>query len=141
MRDGCQRGRHVLLLPRRVAVLGLTQSGVARLVDRLAHEGLAERRRGPDGRTLAVVATTAGKRTSRRALRERREVAQGMLAVLDDDERGQVTTLLEGLLAGATTSRADAYRICRLCDPGACGHHEGRCPVTRAADEAEEAPA
>src|SRR5829696_3143177 len=27
--------------------------------------------------------------------------------------------------------------ICRLCDAQACGHHDGRCPVTRAADAAE----
>jgi hypothetical protein len=34
-------------------------------------------------------------------------------------------------------SREDARRTCRMCDPVACGHHEGRCPVTQAADAAE----
>lgn len=118
-------------------VLGLTQSGATRLVDRLAQEGLAERRRGPDGRTSAVVATATGERTARQALRERLAVTQGLLAVLRDDERAQLTRLLERLLGGVTGGRDDAYRICRLCDPDACGHAAGRCPVTTAADAAE----
>jgi len=53
--------------------------------------------------------------------------------VLGADERQTLTTLTEKLLAGLTSDRASARRICRLCDPDACGHERGTCPVTRAA--------
>jgi hypothetical protein len=46
--------------------------------------------------------------------------------------RVDLERLLERLLASVTTSGADANRICRLCDPGVCGH-PARCPVTQAA--------
>jgi hypothetical protein len=39
---------------------------------------------------------------------------------------------LERLLASVTSGSDDANRICRLCDPGVCGH-PARCPVTQAA--------
>jgi hypothetical protein len=64
-----------------------------------------------------------------------------VLAPLGASEREQLTRLHERLLGGLTGGRADAAHICRLCDSHACGHHEGRCPVTRAADEAEAAVA
>lgn len=118
------------------AVLGLTQSGAVRLVDRLSRDGLVERRQGPDGRTSAVVVTSSGRSAARRALDGRHETIRGVLAVLDDADRDRLTLLLEELLSGLTTSRAAAYRICRLCDPAVCGHDAGRCPVTRGADEA-----
>ena len=46
--------------------LGLTHSGAVRLVDRLAEAGLAERRPGPDARTVAVVLTPVGHARRRR---------------------------------------------------------------------------
>jgi DNA-binding MarR family transcriptional regulator len=118
-------------------VLGLTQSGATRLVDRLAREGLAERTPGPDGRTLAVVPTAAGRALARRALVDRRVATDAVLSVLAPGERAQLAALLEKLLAGLTGSRADAWHICRMCDPGACEAHPDGCPVTRAADAAE----
>ena len=120
-------------------VLGLTQSGSVRLVDRLVRDGLVERRSGHDGRTLAIVITATGADAARSALQARQATNDALLAALDDHERDQLTVLLEKLLAGLTGSRTDAYRICRLCDPEACGHPVGRCPVTRAADRAEAA--
>ena len=42
--------------------------------------------------------------------------------------------LVFGLLASGRTA---ARRICRLCDVDGYGHHEGRCPVSIAADRAE----
>jgi hypothetical protein len=39
---------------------------------------------------------------------------------------------LERLLASVAAGGEDANRICRLCDPGVCGH-PARCPVTQAA--------
>ncbi len=118
-------------------VVGLTQSGSVRLVDRLVAAGLAERRPGEDRRTHAVEVTPAGAELARAAIAARRSSLDAVLDPLDDGERRQLAGLLEKLLAGVTGSRADAHRICRLCDPPACGHDSGRCPVTRAADRAE----
>jgi hypothetical protein len=47
-------------------------------------------------------------------------------------EHAALERLLERLLASATASGEDANRICRLCDPGVCGHPARR-PVTQAA--------
>jgi MarR family transcriptional regulator, negative regulator of the multidrug operon emrRAB len=117
--------------------LGLTQTAVVRLIDRLADERLVERRPGPDGRTRAIAVTADG-RTAALAAQDRRATAmQTLLGALEDDERRQFAALLEKLLAGITHGRDDARHICRLCDPDSCGHHEGRCPVTRAADAVE----
>ncbi|GAA4889682.1 MarR family transcriptional regulator [Actinomycetospora straminea] len=115
-------------------LLGLTQSGTTRLVARLVDAGLLEQRAGPDGRTHALVPTDTGRRVAGDALRVRAAALDDLLDVLDDDERDAAGRLAEKLLAGLTTGRDAARRVCRLCDPVACGHHTGRCPVTRAAD-------
>ena len=54
-------------------------------------------------------------------------------------DRRALAEIAERTLARATTGRRAARAICRLCDAHACGHHDGRCPVTRAADAAESA--
>jgi hypothetical protein len=82
--------------------------------------------------------TAAGRRASREILEARHRALEEALDGLDASERRTLAGACEKLLDGLTASRADARTICRLCDPGACGHYEGRCPVTRAADRAEE---
>lgn len=115
-------------------VLGLTHSGAVRLVDRLAADGLAQRRRGADGRSVAVTLTPAGRRAAV-AIREARErTLAEALSALSARERRALTELHEKLLAGLTSDRASARRLCRLCDAGACGHARGTCPVTTAAN-------
>jgi MarR family transcriptional repressor of emrRAB len=114
-------------------VLGLTHSGAVRLVDRLADAGLVERHRGGDGRAVAVVLTPAGRRAAGEIRAARERALAEVLAVLGAEERRVLTGLHEKLLAGLTTGRDSARRICRLCDPGACGHEQGTCPVTTAA--------
>jgi MarR family transcriptional repressor of emrRAB len=117
--------------------LGLTHSAAVRLVDRLAGGGLVTRAAGEDGRSVAVFLTPAGRRAAGQVQEGRMLALTNVLAPLDAAEREQLTRLVEKLLAGLTAGRADARHICRLCDAGACGHEEGRCPVTRAADRAE----
>jgi len=113
-------------------VLALTHSGAVRLVDRLVEAGLAERRPGPDARTVAVALTPTG-RVAAEGVREGRAAAlEEALAVLSADERATLSGLHEKLLAGLTGDRASALRICRLCDVDACGHDRGTCPVTEA---------
>ena len=83
-------------------VLGLTHSGAVRLVDRLAADGLVERRRGADGRSVAVTLTPAGRRAAA-AIREARERALAeALSALSAGERRALTELHEKLLAGLT---------------------------------------
>jgi MarR family transcriptional repressor of emrRAB len=117
--------------------LGLTHSAAVRLVDRLAAAGLVTRAAGEDGRSVAVFLTPAGRRAAAEVQDGRMGALAEVLAPLGASEREQLTRLHEKLLAGLTSGRADAGRICRLCDAGACGHEQGRCPVTRAADRAE----
>jgi DNA-binding MarR family transcriptional regulator len=121
--------------------LGLTHSAAVRLVDRLAGAGLVSREPGEDARSVAIFLTPAGERAAREVQESRMRALAEVLAPLGASEREQLTRLHERLLGGLTGGRADAAHICRLCDSHACGHHEGRCPVTRAADEAEAAVA
>jgi MarR family transcriptional regulator, negative regulator of the multidrug operon emrRAB len=119
--------------------LGLSHSAAVRLVDRLEGAGLVRRERGGDGRSVAIGVTDAGRTTGRAVLAERERALDGVLDVLDDRERAELARLHERLLGGLTTGRAAARTICRMCDPHGCGHYDGRCPVTLAADRAEAA--
>jgi len=122
--------------------LRLSHSRTVRVVDRLEAAGLARRARDPvDGRSVLVELTPDGRHLGRRVLDARAAALEHSLAALGPADRRALGGLAEQLLAGATTGRRAAGAICRLCDAHACGHHDGRCPVTRAADAAEQAPA
>jgi DNA-binding MarR family transcriptional regulator len=115
--------------------LRLSHSRTVRVVDRLEQRGLARRARDPhDGRGVLVHLTPAGRRAGRSVLDARAAALEQALAGTD---RGAFADIAERLLARATTGRRAAGANCRLCDAHACGHHDGRCPVTRAADAAE----
>jgi MarR family transcriptional regulator, negative regulator of the multidrug operon emrRAB len=120
--------------------LGLTHSAAVRLVDRFADAGLVERGRGRDGRSVSVAMTAAGREAGREVVRARQQALAELLEGLTASQRRALAGVCEAMLGELTTSRADARNICRLCDPGACGHPEGRCPVTLAADRAEAYP-
>ncbi|UJA20363.1 MarR family transcriptional regulator [Thermoleophilia bacterium SCSIO 60948] len=108
-------------------VVGLGHSGTVRLVDRLESEQLVTRAR--DGRTVSVRLTRRGRDLARRITRRRGEVLSSILAPLEPAERDRLGDLLERLLAAMPERRADLTRVCRLCDTGACGRGEGRCPI------------
>jgi hypothetical protein len=42
--------------------------------------------------------------------------------------------LLGAVLDATTVDTRAAMETCRLCDAHACGHYEGACPVSQAAD-------
>lgn len=109
-------------------VLGLTGSGAVRLVDRLAAQGLVERRAGSDGRARALHLSRTGKRTVRRLLDRRERALLDALSVLSAEEQEQLTPLLEKLLQGLAPDRVRARGICRLCDVAAC-RAGARCPL------------
>ena len=80
--------------------LGLTHSGAVRLVDRLEAAGLAERRPGPDGRTVAVALTPVGNAAAEGVRTAREEAIEQALVVLSADERATLSRLHERMLAG-----------------------------------------
>jgi DNA-binding MarR family transcriptional regulator len=109
--------------------IGLSHSGAVRLVDRLAGEGLVERRRGADQRSAALVLTPQGRRTARRVLSRREANLANFLVVLTDDQQAALTELAEALLSDLSRAPESEPRVCRLCDLEACGRSRGRCPV------------
>jgi DNA-binding MarR family transcriptional regulator len=118
--------------------LRLSHSRTVRVIDRLAADGLATRERDPaDGRNVLIRLTPAGERMGAAVLAARDAALADALDGLPARERRALAELAERVLGGVTTGRRSAGTICRLCDSGACGHYEGRCPVTRAADAAE----
>jgi DNA-binding MarR family transcriptional regulator len=120
--------------------LRLSHSRTVRVIDRLEAEGLATRERDPaDGRGVLVRLTPAGERTGAAVLAARDAALAAALGGLPQRDRLALAGLAERVLGDVTTGRRSARSICRLCESHACGHHDGRCPVTRAADAAEAA--
>jgi DNA-binding MarR family transcriptional regulator len=120
--------------------LRLSHSRTVRVIDRLEADGLATRERDPgDGRNVLVRLTPAGERAGQAVLAARGAALAAALDGLGPRERRALAELAERVLGGVTTGRRSAGAICRLCQSDVCGHHDGRCPVTRAADAAEAA--
>jgi len=109
-------------------VLGVSQPATVRVVDRLAADGLLERRPGRDRRTLSLTLTRAGEAMADRLLTERTAALRGMLGSLDQHELASLTPLLEKLAAGLAADRPGALTACRLCDRRACTSDPG-CPL------------
>ena len=107
--------------------LGLSHSATVRLVDRLAKDGLLERRGGADGRISALHLTRRGQARRRAILQGRRRVLAEVLDGVSADERAALTGLMERLLAALTRDRQHADHICRLCDERVCPGET--CPV------------
>lgn len=113
--------------------IGLSQPATARMLDGLESSGLVERRRGPDGRSVAVHPTRSGRAAARRALQARHEALAGMVGGLNDEERAALTGVLERLLGGLYEEVRSVNLLCRLCDRGACRTDGLPCPVSQAA--------
>ena len=116
-------------------VIGLTHSATVRLIDRLAGNGLVERRAGADGRSVGLYLTRRGAARRRAILNGRSHVLTEALASLSVDDQATLTPLIETLLGAITCSRQQANHTCRLCDEDVCP--EADCPVECAALHAE----
>jgi DNA-binding MarR family transcriptional regulator len=115
------------------SALALSHPGVVRLADRLQARGLVERQRSDrDGRAVALRLTPAGRRAADDALAARAGAIGAALGALDAAQRRALGPMLERMLGAQTTDAVASLVICRLCDPGVCGHPR-RCPVTQAA--------
>jgi len=109
-------------------VLAISQPATVRAVDRLAEEGLVERRPGPDRRTLALFLTRRGQRAARRVLARRAASLRDLLAALDEDDKALLLPLLEKLTSCLAVDRPGALNVCRMCDRRACLRQRG-CPL------------
>jgi len=114
-------------------VLGLSQSGTVRLVDRLERDGLVGRGSGEDGRTTTVALTAAGRRAARRLEATRLEVLDAVLEPLSGSERRTFAALVGRVLVGMMREPGATRWMCRLCDLSACGRPAGHCPIEREA--------
>jgi len=120
--------------------LRVSHSRAVRVVDRLEAEGLARRAPDPaDARAALVSLTPAGRRRAKRVLAARGRVLGECLGGLSAAESAQLAALVAKILDTTTDGRLAARATCRLCDAHACGHDDGRCPVTLAANAAEAA--
>jgi MarR family transcriptional regulator, negative regulator of the multidrug operon emrRAB len=110
-------------------VLGVSQPAAVKIADRLAADGLLDRRPGPDRRTIALHLTSAGRQAAARVLADRASELGTLLGVLDPTERSDLERLLERLVAGLADDRPGALHACRLCDRGACYGSGPDCPL------------
>lgn len=106
-------------------VLALSHPGTVRLIDRLEADGHVERRRGADGRAVALHLTPRGQKSRNRLLDRRLDVLEAALGGLATDERIVFGRLLAKVLAGLPESEMAKHRICRLCVVRLCDE----CPI------------
>lgn len=113
----------------------VSHSRAVRVVDRLEAAGLARREPDPsDGRRALVWLEPAGRGLADRALEARARVLRSAVEGLAAADVRDLERLLYALLDATTVDTRAAMQTCRLCDAHACGHYDGTCPVTRAAD-------
>jgi MarR family transcriptional regulator, negative regulator of the multidrug operon emrRAB len=113
----------------------VSHSRAVRVVDRLEAAGLARREADPtDGRRALVWLEPAGRALAERALDARARVLRTAVAELDAADVRDLERVVGALLDATTVDMRAAMGTCRLCDAHACGHYDGTCPVTRAAD-------
>lgn len=120
------------------AVLGLTSSGITRLVDRLVAAGWVTRTTGSDARSREVLLTPAGRERARAVLGARQNAMAAVLDELSDRDRLELERLLDLMVAGLADTRLPALQVCRLCDRDACASGGLECPLehTVSADDA-----
>ncbi len=117
------------------AIVGLSQPGTVRLVDRLERAGMVRRGPGPDGRTRALHVSAKGRRRAGAVLATRDAVLGRVLASLTPHDAERLEVVLSDILGHLAVDDAAASRICRLCDEDACGASVD-CPVDRALEPA-----
>lgn len=114
-------------------VVGLTQSGGVRLVDRLERDGLVRRGAGTDRRSASVSLTSAGRRLAQRVETSRLHLLGDVMAPLSAEERDTLAGLAGRMLVGMMREPGATGWICRLCDLAACGRPAGHCPLEQEA--------
>jgi DNA-binding MarR family transcriptional regulator len=114
-------------------VLGVSQPAAVKIADRLAADGLVERRIGTDHRVRALHLTPEGRRAAADVLSRRAAALGELLAGLAPAEREVLERLLEKLVAALANDRPGALTVCRLCDRAACCGGATGCPLEHTA--------
>ena len=114
-------------------VLGLSQSGTVRLVDRLERDGYVRRGPGADARSVTVTLTSKGLRAAKRVREQRMALLAGLLDPLNESERHLFAEAIGQVLVGMMRPPGAVRWTCRLCDLGACGRADGHCPLDQEA--------
>ncbi|WP_026791672.1 MarR family winged helix-turn-helix transcriptional regulator [Pleomorphomonas oryzae] len=115
-------------------IAGVSQPTAVRLIDGLVARKLIERGK-PEGRVTPLRLTDAGHAEVTALQAHRLAALDNLLGALRPDERSQFVSMLDRILAGATTSRAFARTTCRLCEHDLCGSDV--CPIGCRASELE----
>ena len=110
-------------------VLGVSQPAAVKIADRLAADGLLERRPGADHRTRALHLTAEGRAAAAGVLSRRAGELTALLSVLAPAERETLEPLLEKLVAVLADDRPGALGVCRLCDRAVCCGGAAGCPL------------
>ncbi|MDT7749706.1 MAG: hypothetical protein QOD96_3368 [Pseudonocardiales bacterium] len=110
-------------------VLGLTTSGVTRLVERLVSAGLVERNTGRDARSRQLELSPAGAARAESILAGRRATLSRAVAALSPSERVALESMLAKMVGGVTDDEFAALHVCRLCDRPACRDRGRACPL------------
>ena len=111
-------------------IVGLSQPGTVRLVDRLAEARLVERKTGSDRRSVALRLTEAGKRQVKSLLVGRQHTLVQALRELDPGERIALAAIADKVLRGLGHAPVECDRRCRLCDDDICP--DETCPMAAA---------
>jgi MarR family transcriptional repressor of emrRAB len=110
-------------------VLAVSQPAAVKIADRLAADGLVERRTGTDHRVRALHLTAKGRRAAADVLSRRAAALGELLAGLAPAEREALEPILEKLVAGLAHDRPSGLTVCRLCDRTACCGGAIGCPL------------
>lgn len=110
-------------------ILGLTSSGITRLVDRLDAAGWVTRTTGTDARSRRLQLTAAGRSRARAVLHARQAAMAAALDPLSDRDRRELERLLDLVVGGLARTLLPAMRVCRLCDRKACVADARTCPL------------
>ena len=106
-------------------VLDLSHPGTVRLIDRLAEDGLVERRKAADGRAVALHLTRKGGGLRKRLMGRRLDTLEAALEGLTADERLVLARLMAKVLTNLPETEMAKHRICRLCAVPLCKD----CPI------------
>lgn len=101
------------------AVAGIAQPTATRVLDGLVRQGFV-RRSDKVGRETPLHLTKTGRNRAEALKTARADAMARLLDLLPEEQRDQLITATEVLLAEATTSRAFARTTCRHCDHGVC---------------------
>lgn len=117
------------------AIVGVSQPTAVRLIDGLERQALIIRG-GTEGRITPLTLSKAGHSRVIKLHALRLAELDALLRPLNSRERRLFISMLDTMLASATTSRAFAVTTCRLCEHDLCGPDV--CPIGCRATELEE---